>query len=188
MRRRKGPRSLRRHVTPSDRLEPVEAHHRTSHQHEREPAPRIPVPAHLQPPEAAQPRQRPFNLPAVAPKPGRRLDLPPSDPRLDPTPPQIRPVGSAVIALIGGELAGPGTPLACGSPDRRDVVHDGLEHGGVVDVGRGHHRRQGQPAAVADQLQLGPRLATIDWICAHVVPPRLARTLAESTLARSQSS
>src|SRR4029453_14531312 len=76
---------LRRHVPPSDRLESVEAHPRTSHQHEREPASRVPVPAHLQPPEAAQPRQRPFNLPAVAPKPGRRLALPPSDQRLYPT-------------------------------------------------------------------------------------------------------
>jgi hypothetical protein len=109
----------------------------------------VPVPAHLQPPEAAQPRQRPLNLPAVAPKPGRRLDLPPSDPRLDATPPWVGPVGSAVIALIGGELAGPGTPLACGRQDRRHLVHDGLEHGGVVDVGRGHHRRQGQPWGVA---------------------------------------
>ena len=61
---------LRRHVTPSDRLEPVEAHQRTGHQHEREPPPRVPVPAHLQPPEAAQPRQRPLDLPPVAPKLG----------------------------------------------------------------------------------------------------------------------
>jgi hypothetical protein len=36
--------TLRRRVTPSDRLEPVEAHHRAAHQHEREPPPRIPVP------------------------------------------------------------------------------------------------------------------------------------------------
>jgi hypothetical protein len=62
--------SLRRHVTPSDRLEPVEAHHRTSHQHKGEPPPGIPIPAHLQPPPATQPRQRPLDLPAVAPKPG----------------------------------------------------------------------------------------------------------------------
>jgi Transposase DDE domain len=78
---------LRRRVTPSDRLEPVAAHHRTGHQHEREPPPRVSIPAHLQPPEATQPRQRALDLPAVAPKPGRRLDLTPSDPRLDPTPP-----------------------------------------------------------------------------------------------------
>jgi hypothetical protein len=37
-------------------------------------------------------------------------------------------------------------------------------------------RGQRQPAAVADaavadQVQLGSWLATIDWVCAHVVPP-----------------
>jgi hypothetical protein len=179
---------LRHRVTPSDRLEPVEAHHRTSHQHEREPPPTVSVPPHLQPPPATQPRQRPLDRPPMAPKPGRRLDLTPRDPRLDPTPPQVGTVGSAVIALVSVELAGPGAPPACRRSDRRHVVHDGLEHDGVVDVGRGHHCSQGQSTAVADQLQLGPRLATIDGICAHMVPPRLARTLAESTLARSQSS
>ena len=38
--------------------EPVEADDGAGHQHEREPPARVPVPAHLQPPEAAQPRQR----------------------------------------------------------------------------------------------------------------------------------
>jgi hypothetical protein len=57
-----------------------------------------------------------------------------------------------------------------------------------MDVGGGYRRGQGQPAAVADQVELAPRLATIDRICAHVVPPRLARTLMVSTLARDQSS
>src|SRR5215213_4418012 len=46
---------LRRRVTPFGWLEPVEAHHRTCHQDEREPPSRIAVPPHLQPPEAAQP-------------------------------------------------------------------------------------------------------------------------------------
>jgi hypothetical protein len=47
---------------------------------------------------------------------------------------------------------------------------------------------QRQPTTVADQLQLAPRLATIDGMCAHLVPPRLARTLMVSTLTRDQSS
>src|SRR5919106_2520126 len=86
--------------------EPVEADDGAGHQHEREPPARVPVPAHLQPPEAAQPRQGPLDLPAVASQPGRRLDLPPSNPRLDATPPQVGTVGSAVIALISVNLAG----------------------------------------------------------------------------------
>src|SRR5215216_3957838 len=60
--------------------------------------------------------------------------------------------------------------------------------GGVGHVGGGHHRGQRQPTTVADQVEPAPRLATIDWICAHLVPPRLARTLMVSTLARDQSS
>ena len=52
---------------PTPWLEAVAAHDRTGHQHEREPPPRIPVPPHLKPPPAAQPRQRPLHLPAVAP-------------------------------------------------------------------------------------------------------------------------
>jgi len=187
-RRARPDRRLRRHATPSHRLEPVEAHHRTSHQHEREPASRIPVPAHLQPPKATQPRQGPLDLPPMAPQPGRRLKLPPGDPRLDPTPAQPGPVGPAVIALICMDRTGAGAPPPRRCPDRWDVLHDGLEHGGVVNVGRGHHGGQGQPAAVTDQLQLGSRLATIDGICAHLVPPRLARTLMVSTAARSHSS
>ena len=68
--------------SPFDWLEPVEAHHRAGQQHEREPPPRIPIPPHLQPPQATQPRQRPLDLPAIPPQPGRRLDPTPSDPRL----------------------------------------------------------------------------------------------------------
>jgi hypothetical protein len=49
---------LRRRLTPFGRLEPVEADDRTGQQDEREPPPRVPVPAHLQPTPAAQPRQR----------------------------------------------------------------------------------------------------------------------------------
>jgi hypothetical protein len=150
--------------------------------------PRIPVPAHLQPPEAAQPRQRPLDLPTMAAKPSRRPDPPPSDPRLDATPTQIRPVGSAVIALVGVDRTRAGPPPPSRRPDRRDVVHDRLEHDGVVDVGRGHHNTQRHPAIVTDQMELASRLATIDGICAHVVRPCLARTLMVSTLARSHSS
>ena len=179
---------FRRRVTPSDRLEPVEAHHRTSHQHEREPPPRVPIPPHSQPPEATQPRQGPLDLPTVAPQPCRGLDPTPSDPRGDPTLPQVGPVGSAVVPLVSVDLAGSGTAPSRRGADRWHVVHDRLEHGGVVDVGGRHHRGKRHPTAVADQVELGSRLATIDWICAHVVPPRLARTLMVSTPARSQSS
>jgi hypothetical protein len=112
----------------------------------------------------------------------------PGDPRRDPTTPQISPVGRAVVPLIAVELAGPAAPPPRRRQHRRDIVQEGLEHGGVAHVGSGDHRGQRQPATVAEQMELGPRLATIDRICAHMVPPRLARTLMVSTLARDQSS
>jgi hypothetical protein len=123
----------------------------------------------------------------MAPKPRRRLDPTPSDPRGDPTPPQPGPVGSAVVPLVGVDLARSLAPLSRRRPDRRNVIQDGCEHDGVAGVGGGHRRRQRQPTAVADQVELGPRLATIDGICAHVVPPRLARTLMVSTVARDHA-
>jgi hypothetical protein len=91
-------------------VEPVEADDRTGQQDEREPPPRISVPPQLQPPEAAQPRQRPLHPPAVPAKPGRGLHPTPGDPRPDPTPPKIGGVGAAVIPLVGVKLDGPGAP------------------------------------------------------------------------------
>src|SRR6185437_3703628 len=51
--------------------------------HKRKPPRRVRIPADLQLPEAAQPRQRPLDLPAVQPKPRRGLHPMPSDPRPD---------------------------------------------------------------------------------------------------------
>jgi hypothetical protein len=151
-------------------VEPVEANDRTGQQHERKPPSHVAVPPHLQAPEAAQPRQRPLDPPAVATKPRRRLHPAPGDSRSDPTTPQVRTVRAAVVCLVGVDLARPGAPTARRRTDRRDVVEDRLEHDGVVDVGGGDGRGQRQPTTVADQVELAPGLATIDGICAHLVP------------------
>jgi len=93
-----------------------------------------------------------------------------------------------VIGLIGIDLARPAPPPSRRRAHRGHVIQQRREQQDVRHVGGGDHGGQRQPAAVADQVELGPWLATIDGICANVVPPRLARTLAESTLARDQSS
>jgi hypothetical protein len=93
-----------------------------------------------------------------------------SDPRPHPTSAQIGPVGSAVIAFVGVDLGRSSAPPPNSRADRRNVLHDRLEHGGVARVGGGDGRGQRQPAAVADQVKLAPGLATIDRICAHMVP------------------
>jgi hypothetical protein len=106
----------------------------------------------------------------MPPQPLRRLDSTPSDPRPDPTPPQPGAVARAVIALVSVQLAGSGPPPAGWGQHRRDIVQDRGEHGHVGDVGRRHDRGQRKPAPLAGEVDLGPRLAAIDRICANVVP------------------
>jgi hypothetical protein len=124
----------------------------------------------LQPPKAAQPRQRPLHLPPLPPQPRRRLHPTASDPRPDPTPPQPGPVGGAVIALIRVDRPWPGASPARRCADGWKVVDHRLQHGHIGDACGGDRRGKGQPLSVADQVQLGPGLAAIDGICAHVVP------------------
>jgi hypothetical protein len=169
-------------------LEPVEARDGARHQHQGEAPPCVPIPARREPPEAAKPRQRPLHLPPVPPKPCRRLHPPPRDRRPDPASPQVLAAMGRVIALVGVVRAGAAAPPARRAQHRRDVVQHCLQHGAVVDIGGGHHDREGQAAPIADQVQLRSRLAAIDWSCAHMIPPRRARTLMVSMLARDQSS
>jgi hypothetical protein len=170
------------------RLAPVEADDRTGQQHEREVASRVPVPSHLKAPPAARATTATAQPPAMPTQPGRRLDPTPGDPRPDPTALQVGPVRRTVVALVSVDRARPGAPPPSRRTDRRNVIQDRLERAGVVDVGGGHRGGQRQPATVADQVELASRLAAVDWICAHLVPPRLARTLMVSTLVRDQSS
>jgi hypothetical protein len=105
----------------------------------------------------------------MPPKAHRRFDPRPGDPRPDPTPPRLRPMSVAVITFVGVDRARAGTAPPRRRPNRRNGRHHGLEQDGVVDVGRGHHCRQGEPA-VAGQVGPGSRLARIDGSCAHLVP------------------
>ncbi len=151
-------------------LAAVKTDQRTSHQHEREEPTRITVPADLQPPPTAQPRQRALDLPPMAPQPRRRLDPAPRDPRADPTSAKPSTVGRAVVPLVGVDAGWPDPSPPRWRADRRNVANDRRQHRGVSHVGGGDHHSQRQPTAVADQMQFAPRLAAIDRICAHVVP------------------
>jgi hypothetical protein len=155
-------------TTPA--LAPVKTDERASYQHEREPSARITIPANLQPPPTAQPRQRPLDLPAVTPQPRRRLDPTPRDPRGDPATTQVAAVVLAVVALVGMDPGWSDPPPPRWRADRRNVTNDRRQHGRVSQVGGGDHCRQRQPTTVANEMELAPRLATIDGICAHMIP------------------
>jgi hypothetical protein len=106
----------------------------------------------------------------MPPQPRRRLHPTPGDPRPRPMTPQPGAVGGAVVGLVSMDRLWTGAPLPRWRADRWDVVEDRCQHGGVIDVGGGDHRGQWQPATLADQVKLGPGLAAIDRICAHLIP------------------
>ena len=140
-------------------LESVEAGERAGHQHEREEPPRPPIPADLQPPPAAQPRQRPLHPPAVASQPGGGLHPTPGDPAPDPSSPQIRPAVAGIVGLVSVERVRPASPPTQGAKHPRDVVEQRLQHRAVIDVGRGHHDGEREAAALTRDMELGSRLA-----------------------------
>jgi hypothetical protein len=141
-------------------------------------------------PVGQQPSQRPLHLPAVAAQPPVGLHPTPGDPRRDIPTAQHPPAGPEVVALIrvqlGRPLARPTRP-APWPDDRRDRVHDLFEQQRVVGVGGRQPDRQRQAAAVDQQVVLGAGLAPVDRVRANQLPPRRARTLAESMAARDQS-
>src|SRR5215203_206019 len=100
--------------------EPVEAYDRASHQHERKPPPRIPIPADLQAPPAAQPGQRPLDLPAVPPKARRGVH---PTPAIRARIPRCR--SQARLAALSYPLS------ACTLPGRHRRRADGVRIGGI---------------------------------------------------------
>jgi hypothetical protein len=140
------------------------------------------------PPGLMAPRGAPAQPSTGAPKPGRRLDLPPSDPRLDPRLPQVGTVGSAVIALIGVNLGGSGAAPPRRRADRRDVGQQRCEHGGIGEVAAVTTAASGSPPPSQTRCSLLPGLPRSTGFAPTHGPPRLAPTLMVPTLARDQSS
>jgi hypothetical protein len=156
--------------SPGWLLQRVEQDRRAGQHGEREEALITALVADPQPPPAKQPGDCPLNPPAVAAKPLRGLHAAPGDAGGDPTASQLRAAAWVVVALVGVDGARPAASPASGHADRRDVVHHGPKHGGVVGVGGGEHHGKGQAASVAGQVQLGPLLAAVDRICAGQRP------------------
>jgi hypothetical protein len=150
-----------------------------------------PLVAGLQSPIAHQPGQRPLHHRAVAAQPLARLDAAAGDPRDDPASAQGAAAAWVVVALVavqlGRALAGP-PGATVGTLDGWDGVHHGLQQHRVVGVGRRQPHGQWNAAAVDQQVVLAPRRAAVDRIGTGQGPPRLARTLMVSRLARDQSS
>jgi len=74
------------------------------------------------------------------------------------------------------------------SAHRRYCVHERNELGYIVTVSTGDGEGKWDSLAVGDDVVFGPGFAAIRRIGACLLPPKTARTLEESTMARDQSS
>jgi hypothetical protein len=146
--------------------------------------------AHAEPAAAEQPRQAPLHDPPVSAQALARLHAAPRDPRRDPAGTQGPTLLRGVVRLVGMELGRslprPPRPAAW-ADDRRDGVDDGLQKLRVVDVRGGERTASGIPFRSTTRWYLLPRFPRSTGLGPVSAPPRLARTLTLSRLARDQS-
>ena len=165
----------------------VEADQRTAQGQERLMEVRPPLIPDRQPAIPMEPRQRPFDHPAVSAQAVTGLDPLARDPDPNPAPVQKAATAGDVIGVIGVQLGRAFPPLARRLPDGRHRVDQRLEDGAVVAVRPGQHGCQRNAAAVADHVMFRAWFAAIGGIGANRRAPLFAGTLALSRLARSQS-
>lgn len=148
---------------------------------------RAPLVPDRQPSVPIEPRQGPFDHPAVAAQALAGVGPPPGDADLDPAPVQQASATRDVVGLVGMELGGPFPPLARRLGNQGHGIKQLLEDGAVVAVRLGQETGQGNAATVADQVPLRAWFAAIGGIRADRIAPLFAGTVALSRLARLQS-
>jgi hypothetical protein len=123
-----------------------------------------------QPLERVQPGETAFNDPTDLAQPRAVRDTAARDSWNDAALAQQPPVLVEVVAAVGVELAGLASgPSACAA-DRWDRVEQRQQLGDVVAVPAGQGDREGDPAAVDDQVVLGAGVAAIDRGRPDIVP------------------
>jgi hypothetical protein len=122
----------------------------------------VAFPADPEAPEVVQPREGALDHPAPAAQPGAVLGPPAGDQRLDTAVPELAAVLVVVIAAIGNEDVRALARPARLAGDRADAVDQRQELGDVVAVGAGVAGQQRDPAAVDDQVVLGPGAAAVN--------------------------
>ena len=139
----------------------LEADQRAGQMHQPQQDVGAPLVAHLEPPIAHQPRQRPLHHIPVMAQPLAGLHTTPGDPGRDPPAAQCPPAAPIVIALVAMQLGGSlarAPESATRTLDRRHRVQHGLQQHRVMGVGRRQADRQRDTAAVDQQVVLGPGL------------------------------
>lgn len=146
-----------------------------------------PLVAECQAPEVGPPRQCALHHPPVVAQPLARLDAPRGDTALDA--PAAAGVAAAreVVRFVGMQLlrALPGPPP--GPLDGWNGIDQLLDDAGVVDIGRRHHRGEGDTLPLDHNMALRARFAAVRWSRPGGRSPFVAGMLAESSAARDQS-
>jgi len=137
---------------------------------------------------AGEPAQRSLHDPAIASQPLARLDPPPRDAWHDAPATEERAAAVEIVALVCMHFVWPFAAIAEGLFDRRQGGDQPFELDAVVLVGRRERQREGDPAAVDDEMLFAARLPTVRWVRSDEEPPFLAGTLRVSTATRLQSS
>src|SRR5215218_7372279 len=131
-----------------------------------------PLVAHLQPPGAIEPRERPFHNPPVASQPLAGFDAPSGYPRgYAPLPERLAAAGE-VVALVCVQLLGALARAAAGFADRLDGIHGLFQDLGVVDVGSRVDHRERDASPVDHNMALRARFALIRRIRSGFLAPR----------------
>jgi len=140
-----------------------------------------------QTPVLVQPTQRPLHYPAIHPKAAAMFGPTPGQHGNDSQPAQDAAVPRRVIGPVPVQAFGTAARWTRLATDGRDGGDQGKQLVDVVLVGRRHLRRQGNAVGIGDDMVLAARFAPIRRIGAGLVPPKTARTEAESITARDQS-
>lgn len=135
----------------------------------------------------AQPRECPFDNPAMPTEFLARFNSFASDATLDSPPLQGFAAFVVVVPLVGMQLFRPLSGASPAASQRRNGIDHLFEHHAVVPVGSSQFDSQRDALAVDDEVPFAARLTAIGWVRSHFGAPFLAGWLAESSEALDQS-
>lgn len=136
---------------------------------------------------SVQPRDGALNVPAKESESAAVFGVASCNQRAHLSFEQFYSVRVGIIRAVGDDEGRPFARTARFAGYRRDGVDEGDQLGDVMLVGTGDGDGKGNPLPIRDDVVFGTRFAPIRWIRARLGPPKTARTLDESTIARDQS-